>query len=508
MNQAKQSTADVVVASVATLGRKHSPRLSQYDPTLYKSIIIDEAHHVAAQSYRRILTHFQATQSGHGPFVWGCSATLRRHDGLALDGVFDDIVFHKDMLDMIQEGWLSPLRVTTLRTHHTMPQHIASRLGDFAVQSLSKAVNTPERNALVVETWKHHALHRTSTLVFAADVAHVHGLLDAFHQHHVDAVCITGKTESADRLERITAFRERRVPVLINCGILTEGTDIPVIDCVVLARPTKSAGLLQQMIGRGMRKADGKQNCLVLDYVDNLMAERGGVCTVPALFGLEPSAQVHDADALHLAREAEKQEKEKMARKELDQQLYNDMIRSLKVSEYEDPFSLLQGQDGQHLNIRRVSRHNWLRIGPDTYFLSLPVGSLRITRDLNSASDILNYVVYRKYPTKKNIHATYAALLPNIHGRYLADVIRMCDAYVKREFGHLPSVLEWNAPWRKAPASSAQIELLRRRSILSDKELQYITKGRATDLLAKSFEGAFSKIPLNIANEGTHSIAR
>ncbi|KAJ2715107.1 putative ATP-dependent helicase IRC3, partial [Coemansia spiralis] len=105
--------ADVVVASVATLGRSGSARLRRHDPARYKCIIIDEAHHAAAESYGRILEYFGRGTDEQPLLVWGCSATLRRHDGLALGEVFDQIVFHKSFLEMIREKWLSGLQVTT-----------------------------------------------------------------------------------------------------------------------------------------------------------------------------------------------------------------------------------------------------------------------------------------------------------------------------------------------------------------------------------------------------------
>ncbi|RKP22738.1 P-loop containing nucleoside triphosphate hydrolase protein [Syncephalis pseudoplumigaleata] len=125
------STADVIVASVPSLGRKGSSRLAKYMPEEFKCIIIDEAHHAAAASYQRILAHFgvgrdpdeerdvamakeeaaaAADAASSSPFdshifVWGCSATVRRHDRVRLDGAFDYIAYHKDFLDMIEEGW-------------------------------------------------------------------------------------------------------------------------------------------------------------------------------------------------------------------------------------------------------------------------------------------------------------------------------------------------------------------------------------------------------------------
>ena len=104
-NQKANTSSDVIVASVATLGRCNSQRLQRLDPNLFNVIIIDEAHHAAAASYKRILDHFGALKGGLGPLVWGCSATVQRHDRQSLHEIFDEITFHKDFLEMIKEGW-------------------------------------------------------------------------------------------------------------------------------------------------------------------------------------------------------------------------------------------------------------------------------------------------------------------------------------------------------------------------------------------------------------------
>ena len=97
--------ADVIVASVPTLGRQNSERLKAYDPSKFKCIIIDEAHHAAADTYLRILKHFGADVPETKIFVNGCSATVRRHDGLRLGGVFDYIPYHKSFITMIDDKW-------------------------------------------------------------------------------------------------------------------------------------------------------------------------------------------------------------------------------------------------------------------------------------------------------------------------------------------------------------------------------------------------------------------
>lgn len=266
-------------------------------------------------------------------FVWGCSATVRRHDGIGLQGVFDHIVYHRDFLTMVEEGWyvrykememswhhewmltdcitrLCNMKVTTVQTKVDLSS-VGTRYNDFKEKELSRAINTIDRNDIIVKSWEKYAgksncmvdvhLHigtnkvwhlendnRKSTLVFAVDMEHTLSLCNAFRARNVEARFITSKSSSIERHDALQAFRDGSCPILVNCGILTEGTDIPRIDCVLMARPTKSSTLFQQMFGRGMRLHPSKKDCLVIDFVDNFTrAGRCGLVTIPTLLGLD-----------------------------------------------------------------------------------------------------------------------------------------------------------------------------------------------------------------------------
>ena len=129
-------------------------------------------------------------------------------------------------------------------------------------------------NEVVVRSWIDLAWQkRRMTLVFAVDVAHVHALVDEFRARGIDARGIHGGMSLGERDALLQAFCEHAFPVLVNCAILTEGADIPAIDCVWLVRPTKSRNLFSQMIGRGMRQSVGKLACVFVDVAGNLVPE-------------------------------------------------------------------------------------------------------------------------------------------------------------------------------------------------------------------------------------------
>ena len=296
--------ADITVASIWSIVSGH--RMLKFDPKRFKLVLVDEAHHIVATKFMETLDYFglllkdstRADLPAPAALV-GVSATLSRFDGLRLSDAIDHIVYHKyvwrgfgnplhilrkvlrDYVDMIGEKWLSNVIFTTVQSKADISGVIRGSTGDFQVGDLSRAVNTPETNEITVRAWMARAAGRKSTLVFCVDLAHVSDLTATFRRHGIEAKLVTGDTPKRVRSERLDAFRNRQYPVLLNCGVFTEGTDIPNIDCVVLARPTKSRNLLVQMIGRGMRLYTGKENCHIIDMVASLEA---GIVTTPTLY--------------------------------------------------------------------------------------------------------------------------------------------------------------------------------------------------------------------------------
>ena len=258
--------ADIVVASVQSAHRKQ--RLSLLCSRDFGIVIIDEAHHAIAKSYRKIidaLTPLPGTNS----LLIGVTATPIRGDKSPLNKVFDKIVFDRSMALMIRAGYLAPLVSKSISTEVDLTQ-VSIRLGDFNVSQLEKCVDTPIRNTLVVNAWKEHASNRTKTLCFCVSVDHAKHLNEAFLDADISSSCIYGDMPLSERRSTIDLFTTGKLSVLINCMILTEGFDCPGIDCILLCRPTKSSALFIQTIGRGTRQCVGKTDSLILDFQDNL----------------------------------------------------------------------------------------------------------------------------------------------------------------------------------------------------------------------------------------------
>lgn len=263
---------EVVSATVQTLA---SPkRLHSFKPGDFDMVITDEAHHAVAPSYRKIIEYLQ-------PRVHlGFTATPNRADGKGLSDAFDDIVFERDLRWGIEHGYLSDIDCRRV-TVGWKTRDVHRRAGDFAINELDQKVNTKKTNAQVAEAYRQLAVGQT--LIFATSVDHAYELAKLIDGAEV----VDGKTPAAERRDVIERFTNREFPCLINYGVFTEGTDLPLIETVLLARPTTNQSLYSQMVGRGLRLSEGKKALRLIDCVGNTDDNR--LCTAPKLFGIDES---------------------------------------------------------------------------------------------------------------------------------------------------------------------------------------------------------------------------
>lgn len=475
-----RSDADITVASVVTLRQDH--RLQKYDPSTFKLVIVDECHHMVSPTYLRVLRHFGLVErdSRSDTALVGVSATMSRNDGLSLGKVLDHIVYHKDYVDMIKDNYLSDMIFTTVRSGVDL-SGVSQARGDFQTGPLSRAVNTEETNTIAVRAWLEKARGRKSTLVFCVDLSHVTALTAKFRQHNIDAQFVTGTTKQEIRKERLQSFRRGEFPVLLNCGIFTEGTDIPNIDCVLLARPTRSRNLLVQMVGRGLRKHATKENCHVIDLVGSLDT---GIVTTPTLFGLDPDAILDKADQKQM-NQLQMREQRETGMEECTGQASSvvGLSGDIEFTDYSDVNELLQDTLGER-RIRAISQYAWVQVDDSRYVLSTESGELSIVRK----DDAFKIIVKRKLP-KQTSKSPYMKPRPVGQANQFEQAVSAADTFVRANFPH--RLVQKNASWRRYPASQAQIDFLNTFRAEEDKlEAGSLTKGQAADWVTKIKHGA------------------
>lgn len=239
--------APVVVASVQTLMREK--RRERWPVDHFDLVVVDEAHHALADSYLGTLDHFD----GHAQ-VLGVTATPDRGDKKNLGRYFENIACEVTLLDLIHQGWLSPIRVKTVPLQVDL-SGVKTTAGDYSTEDLGHALEPYlERIADVLVEHRHR-----KTIVFLplikvserfAELCRDRGLL----AEHVDG-------QTSNRQATLERFRRDETRVLTNAMLLTEGYDEPSIDCVVCLRPTKVRALYSQIIGRGRRICPERITC-------------------------------------------------------------------------------------------------------------------------------------------------------------------------------------------------------------------------------------------------------
>lgn len=261
--------ASVVVGSVQTLRGK---RLAGLDPKQFGLVVVDEAHHAAAVSYRAILGHFDGCK------ILGVTATPDRADGKALGEIFDSVAYRYDLRDAIRERWLAPIVARRIVLQGVDLSSVRSRAGDLASDELAAVMATDEAVLGVVVPLIEQAGNRR-TIVFTVDVAQAFAIAEAIRVRRPGAARVAhGELDERERAEILADFRRGDFQFLVNCALYTEGFDEPSVACVAIARPTKSRALFVQMVGRGTRLlglsyeesvANGKAECLILDFTGN-----------------------------------------------------------------------------------------------------------------------------------------------------------------------------------------------------------------------------------------------
>jgi ATP-dependent helicase IRC3 len=291
-----ETAAQVVVASVQTLSR--SARLGQLlaPPTALQGlgsegsfdlVVVDECHHSTADSYVRILDGLDAGKPG-GPLLLGVTATLDRGDGKGLDSIFDEVVADWPILWGIQHGYLCDLRGQRIVIDDLDLSKVKVTAGDYNVGQSGAALldaGAPQAIAYIVHELAIAEQGRNRTLIFTPTVEVARQTAEAFDFYGTRAAYVSGETPLEERRAILRQFEAGEINALANCAVLTEGYDCPAVDCIVIARPTKSRSLYTQMIGRGTRRAPEKTDCLVLDVVG--ATDMHSLVRLPTLFGLE-----------------------------------------------------------------------------------------------------------------------------------------------------------------------------------------------------------------------------
>jgi superfamily II DNA or RNA helicase/diadenosine tetraphosphate (Ap4A) HIT family hydrolase/HKD family nuclease len=255
----RDHSGTVVFAGVQLLHR----HLDKFDPDEFDYIVIDEFHHAAAATYRKVIGHFRPK------FLLGLTATPDRADSadlMALCG--DNLVFQRDLRQGIAAGLLAPFRYRAIKDVADYAE-IPWRNGRFDIDELSTRLETGQRAQQVFDEWEQMGGGSRKALGFCCSIRHADFMAAFFADKGVSAVSVHSGESSAPRIDALDRLRTGEVSVIFAVDLFNEGVDVPAIDLVMMVRPTESGIVFLQQLGRGLRVSEGKAALEVLDLVGN-----------------------------------------------------------------------------------------------------------------------------------------------------------------------------------------------------------------------------------------------
>lgn len=248
------------VASVQTLSR----RLDKWSDKAFDFIIVDEAHHVPADSYMKIIRAFPKAK------ILGVTATPYRLSGEGFTDIFDELIISPSVKEFIDMGVLSKYDYYSVRPNSEIQREINGirhfQAGDYTEAEMTRVCDNDRIRAQVVETYQKYANGKKG-IIYTINKEHNYNLCEDFKEHGIKAVAIDSGTSSEMRAQYINDFKNGFVDIICNVNIFSEGFDCPDIEFVQLARPTQSLSMFLQQVGRGLRISEGKEKCIFLDNV-------------------------------------------------------------------------------------------------------------------------------------------------------------------------------------------------------------------------------------------------
>jgi superfamily II DNA or RNA helicase len=251
-SQRADRSAPVVVASIQTM---QGDRLASWPVDHFGLIVCDEAHHVLADQWQTALSHFSAR-------VLGVTATPDRGDRKNLAVFFDNLAYECGILQLIKDGFLSPVKIQSVPLRIDLAE-VKSTAGDFDANALDAAIRP-----YLSQIARHLAEHcgdRKKIVTFLPLISTSQAFVAECQSVGIDARHIDGA--SPDRAQILADYSAGKFRLLSNAMLLTEGWDEPGVDCLLVLRPTRSRSLYAQMVGRGTRRAEGKDHLLLLDFL-------------------------------------------------------------------------------------------------------------------------------------------------------------------------------------------------------------------------------------------------
>lgn len=255
----KDTNSDFIFASISTISRKY--HLEKFNPTDFDLIVVDEFHHAVANSYQKVLDYFQPQ------FLLGITATPDRLDNKDVFSICDgNVAIEIHFIDAIKRNWLSPFHYYGIKdeTDYSSIRWLGSHYDE---EQLTVAQTRQSFMQKIFEEW--HRLKQTRTIGFCSTVRQADQLCAFFVSKGVKAFVLSGKSTPTERKTIRQQLINGEIDIIFTVDLFNEGVDIPTVDTLLFVRPTESIAIFTQQIGRGLRVADGKSHCVIIDFIGN-----------------------------------------------------------------------------------------------------------------------------------------------------------------------------------------------------------------------------------------------
>lgn len=255
------SQKDVSQTVIFATVQSTSKDLAKFSPTDFDYLIVDECHHAAANTYQKIFTYF------HPKFILGLTATPERSDGEDMLELFQNVAHKMDLKTAVERGVLVPIRCIRVKTNIDLTDVRINGI-KYNSQDLESKLFIPERNQLIVDTYLKY-VNGKKTVIFCASVDHAAEIAKLLRDGGVKAEAVSGRDRVEVREKILKDYETGSTNVLCACDLLNEGWDSPHTTVLFMARPTMSKTIYLQQLGRGTRRYPGKEDLLMVDFVDN-----------------------------------------------------------------------------------------------------------------------------------------------------------------------------------------------------------------------------------------------
>lgn len=255
----KDIEADFLFASVATLSQEH--HLAKFQSEEFDLIVVDEFHHATAPSYMRIINHFKPR------FLLGITATPHRLDNSDVFGICDgNVAITINFLDAIQKQWLAPFKYYGVYddTDYSQLRWVGT---GYAEEDLARVQLRESMAEMIFSEWQ--SKKQTRTIGFCSSVRQAQFLANYFKQQGIHAISLDAKSDPDVRKSARQKLNDGELEIIFTVDLFNEGVDIPKVDTLLFVRPTESLAVFTQQIGRGLRLADGKDHCVIIDLIGN-----------------------------------------------------------------------------------------------------------------------------------------------------------------------------------------------------------------------------------------------